>query len=254
MLQFFKRIRKELVSKNKVRKYFFYAIGEIILVVIGILIALAINNSNEQRKLDDSEQKYLIALQEEFNANLEEIERVMALSDSTYLACKRIINKKHENGRELTDFELQKALMNSFRFPPKFNQSPGILNELISSGNLSKLKNEELRSRIQNWLVTIEEVRDEEEEFWMHREKAIDFMQKQFSFRKYMIDIDEQFIGEILSQGSSDINPELYYNDEMDNYILFYTIVLRSLQVGFYPTLQADIEAILAEIDNSIDK
>jgi len=50
MLKFFRKIRKDLLSDGKTGKYLKYAIGEIVLVVIGILIALQINNWNENRK------------------------------------------------------------------------------------------------------------------------------------------------------------------------------------------------------------
>mgnify|MGYP000005817841 CR=1 FL=1 len=50
MIKFFRKIRQNLLSEGKTGKYFKYAVGEIILVVIGILIALQINNWNEQRK------------------------------------------------------------------------------------------------------------------------------------------------------------------------------------------------------------
>lgn len=50
MLKFFRRIRQSLLAENKFRKYLLYALGEILLVVIGILIALQINNWNEERK------------------------------------------------------------------------------------------------------------------------------------------------------------------------------------------------------------
>lgn len=50
MIKFFRKIRQKLLSENKFSKYLLYAIGEIILVVIGILIALSINNWNENRK------------------------------------------------------------------------------------------------------------------------------------------------------------------------------------------------------------
>ena len=50
MIKFFRKIRQKLIEQQKVRSYLLYAIGEIILVVIGILIALSINNWNEQRK------------------------------------------------------------------------------------------------------------------------------------------------------------------------------------------------------------
>ena len=50
MIKFFRKIRFNLMSENQTGKYFKYAIGEIVLVVIGILIALGINNWNEHRK------------------------------------------------------------------------------------------------------------------------------------------------------------------------------------------------------------
>ncbi len=52
MIKFFRKIRQQLLTENKFSKYLIYAIGEIVLVVIGILIALSINNSNEERKLE----------------------------------------------------------------------------------------------------------------------------------------------------------------------------------------------------------
>jgi len=57
MIKFFRRIRQKLLSENKFSKYLIYAIGEIILVVIGILIALQINNWNEERKATKGEHK-----------------------------------------------------------------------------------------------------------------------------------------------------------------------------------------------------
>ena len=59
MIKFFRRIRQRLLTENKFSKYLLYAIGEIILVVIGILIALSINNWNEDRKESLIEKNYL---------------------------------------------------------------------------------------------------------------------------------------------------------------------------------------------------
>lgn len=51
MIKFFRKIRKQLLTENRFSRYFVYAIGEIVLVVIGILIALQLNNWNEIRQL-----------------------------------------------------------------------------------------------------------------------------------------------------------------------------------------------------------
>jgi len=59
MIKFFRKIRQNLLIENKTGKYFKYAIGEIILVVIGILIALQINNWNENRKHKNKKHKYI---------------------------------------------------------------------------------------------------------------------------------------------------------------------------------------------------
>ncbi|WP_338732888.1 DUF6090 family protein [Mangrovimonas cancribranchiae] len=74
MLTFFRRLRQQLLKENRFSKYLLYAIGEIILVVIGILIALQINNWNENRKLENSKQKLMLALKNELVNNKNELD------------------------------------------------------------------------------------------------------------------------------------------------------------------------------------
>lgn len=63
MIKIFRRIRQSYLFENKTGKYLTYAFGEIILVVIGILIALQLNNWNENRKIKTFEKDLLIGLQ-----------------------------------------------------------------------------------------------------------------------------------------------------------------------------------------------
>jgi len=74
MINFFRKIRQRLLTENKFSKYLLYAIGEIFLVVIGILIALSINNWNEGIKARKSENQILISIAEDFNSNLKSLE------------------------------------------------------------------------------------------------------------------------------------------------------------------------------------
>ena len=74
VIKFFRNLRQNMIKENKVSKYLFYAIGEIVLVVIGILIALQVNNWNENRKLLNQEYKILMSLRADF---LESKERLL---------------------------------------------------------------------------------------------------------------------------------------------------------------------------------
>lgn len=71
MQRFLKNIRKELAADNKPKKYLRYAIGEILLVVIGILIALQLTDWNEDRKSGIAETKLLLELKENIRTNID---------------------------------------------------------------------------------------------------------------------------------------------------------------------------------------
>lgn len=75
MIKFFRRIRQKLINEGNLKRYLLYAIGEIALVVIGILIALQINNWNEFRKDREIEKKVLANLVENMEVNIEAIEK-----------------------------------------------------------------------------------------------------------------------------------------------------------------------------------
>ena len=74
MINFFRKTRKKLADDNKPLKYMRYAVGEIVLVVIGILIALSINNWNENRKNRIEEAKMLHSFREVLQNDLSSIE------------------------------------------------------------------------------------------------------------------------------------------------------------------------------------
>ncbi len=73
MIKFFRKIRQNLLLEGKTGKYFKYAIGEIILVVIGILIALQINNWNNNNQLKKLETKYLTEIRNNLKSDLPDI-------------------------------------------------------------------------------------------------------------------------------------------------------------------------------------
>ena len=88
MIKFFRRIRKRLLKENKFSKYLLYAIGEIVLVVIGILIAVQINNWNENRKENNIENKILAEISNGLNEDLIDIRANMSGHTAGLQACK----------------------------------------------------------------------------------------------------------------------------------------------------------------------
>ena len=78
MIKFFRHIRKSLLQQNKTGKYFKYAIGEIVLVVIGILIALSINNWNENKKANTNFKKSLVNVFKDLEVDLNKAQDVIS--------------------------------------------------------------------------------------------------------------------------------------------------------------------------------
>lgn len=79
MIKFFNKIRQKMLTQNKFSNYLLYAFGEILLVVIGILIALQINNWNENNKNRSAEKEYQKELLKDFEINLKKSNAVVNL-------------------------------------------------------------------------------------------------------------------------------------------------------------------------------
>ncbi len=107
MVQFFRRIRQKLLVDNRFTKYLLYAIGEIILVVIGILIALQINNWNEERKIRAEENKIIQELYSTLIGDLEHQEDMIMKNRHSYEAANYILSyfeEKHPYRDTLSHF------------------------------------------------------------------------------------------------------------------------------------------------------
>ncbi|MBC2846743.1 DUF6090 family protein [Winogradskyella flava] len=83
MIKFFRKIRQDLLSKGKTGKYLKYAIGEIVLVVIGILIALGINNWNENRKQNNIIRNFYYQLEGDLDDETHNLKTVIIRIDES---------------------------------------------------------------------------------------------------------------------------------------------------------------------------
>ena len=163
MIKFFRKIRQSLLTDSKFGKYLLYAIGEIILVVIGILIALQINNANEARKLRSQEIHYLENLKTDLNLNIAELDEYIAVRNSRIESANKVL--EHFEGKPLTD-------LNDFAFHTtniyiwqKFTQQDNTFQELINSGNLALISNDSIKNGLLNLQSLYKKLKNEEEHF-----------------------------------------------------------------------------------------
>jgi hypothetical protein len=147
MIKFFRKIRQNLIMENKTGKYLKYAIGEIVLVVIGILIALSLNNWKENLANLGEETRILTGLKQEFEVNLAEVSRNIKLNTLTKESTVELIHlMRTENA--FANSRYVDSLLNAVYMFGSFDAQTGLIDEVISSGKLSIINDTELRDRL----------------------------------------------------------------------------------------------------------
>jgi len=147
MLKFFRKIRQNLISNGKTANYFKYAIGEIILVVIGILIALQINNWNESRKLVIEEKQYYKNIKRQLNEDAGFINNNIEFNQYYYDQYDYATQQLLSNDRSHLD-SLAKISINLLEYSD-FHQESNIYAALVNSGEIKLIKNQDIVEGLQ---------------------------------------------------------------------------------------------------------
>ncbi|WP_297693289.1 DUF6090 family protein [uncultured Eudoraea sp.] len=158
MIKFFRRTRQNLLAEGKTGKYLKYAIGEILLVVIGILIAIQINNFQEQSIEDSREQAILKQLRAEFNSNLNQLDSKIALRNDVMNDLEDCLH--YFAVQEVPSDSLLTAKLSALMLPLTFDP---IQNELVGSGKIQLIKNIELKTLLTNWASDVHQLREVEQ-------------------------------------------------------------------------------------------
>lgn len=162
MIKLFRNIRQNLLNEGKTSKYFKYAIGEIILVVIGILIALQINTWNQNKQDRKQESEILSQLLEEYNSNLKQIDSKIHLRKEVINSSLKLVDNRNK-AIELIDIDSINLYLNKALYRPTFDPELGVSNELMNSGKLYLLSNSSLRSKISSFSSSLLELKEEED-------------------------------------------------------------------------------------------
>ncbi|WP_166959333.1 DUF6090 family protein [Yeosuana marina] len=144
MIKFYRTKRYNFLKKNKLGKFLSYAIGEIILVVIGILIAININNWNEERKRREQEHKIILSLKSEFLESKELLLSTMKEQKNDLIRSDVLI-QIYEGEKPLPKNDsIKKLIMKGALAWQREEIISGSYHVLISSGNSELVKNDEL--------------------------------------------------------------------------------------------------------------
>jgi len=141
----------------------FYAIGEIVLVVIGILIALSINNNNEAKKAKAKEHHYLNNIKTDLLLNITNINSFIETRESQIKSADVIL--EYYEGKPLSDLnDFSNHSLNVYTWK-KFYQINNTFLELTNSGNLALIENDSIKNNLLNIDALYKELKGEEEHF-----------------------------------------------------------------------------------------
>ena len=150
MIKFFRRIRRQLLSESKFSKYLLYAIGEIVLVVIGILIALSINNWNQKRRNVAEEIVILTNLKEDLKADIKGYNKTIDWLKSRQANVDSVLHYLGNPSVFVSDAKLAYWLITSgyiLDYTPVYPT----YTEIIGSGKLSLIESEEIKRELANY-------------------------------------------------------------------------------------------------------
>ncbi|WP_179020543.1 DUF6090 family protein [Winogradskyella forsetii] len=255
MIKFFRKIRYNLLGNNKTGKYLKYAIGEIVLVVIGILIALQINNWNEDRKVKKLEAQIYTELKSDLLQTRNDIKSTISKHREIFKSSQQLITDIYDkNSNSQTIYESLTTSSAEFQIIPKTSAF-----ENLKNIGLNTLSNDSLRIAITN-LFQLNLKRLDDELGMKQAEINITKLIQPFLFKYLIADYTQP-----TKYGFKHSDSISIYKLRIDNYDKFLNDnnLMKSLQLALYnrgkiideetETIKA-IESVIYGIEEELDK
>lgn len=252
MAKIFRKIRQQLLLNNKVTKYLLYALGEILLVVIGILIALQVNNLNEQRKSNSKEKKHLTSLQNEMQNNLRIVNSEMEQLINSIDSQKKLISLINSDKDTISELYLSNIIGMSFSNVYELDYQDGTLKELLYSGGLISIKNDSIKNEITSWEGRMTAIRKQEKGVYETRDKILDYMIDNGYFKNVMDDVGVSNNMQ-LAKSIKRKNSKLILSSQKFENLVSYHVALNMSQVSFYKRLKGDIDNLLRMVNVELE-
>lgn len=154
MLKFFRRIRRKLIDEGSLNKYLFYAFGEILLVVVGVLIAIQLNNANERRKSENNGTLVLKKLKQELEEDIIYFDSLSSEYDDWFIETQHMLDTVLTGQLEELNHNRQYNVASGTAYFLHINKNS--YNELMNSGNKIEIKNSELKNDITRYFQFVD--------------------------------------------------------------------------------------------------
>jgi len=165
MIKFFRRIRQKLVDEGNLKRYLLYAIGEILLVVVGILIALQINNWNSNKQESKTLNGYLNNIVKNIKTDQENLNIIHDWRDSSISGSKFFMKMAEQEHIPKDDFANYFSKYERFNplFDPSFQSDLSGFEALKNSGYLGKIQGTIIETELYKYYSIIDEIKYEEQ-------------------------------------------------------------------------------------------
>ena len=226
-----------MADDNRPIQYMRYAVGEIVLVVVGILIALQINNWNEARKDKIIEQKVLKTLRSDFKSNKAQLQDNIDETEKMVNDISQLFELFKMTQSELSLIP-KDSIRTGFEGYATFNPSDGALTSLLLSGNLNIITNDSLKNKLTNWPNLVNDAKEDEN--ILVEKITKDLAKQELEYQSY------------IKNPKFKLNRLAMFDDLILQNTFFDIRRGANYQIYLYGELQNEIEEILNLIDNEI--
>lgn len=218
MIRFFRNLRQSVLANGQSGKYLKYAIGEIVLVVIGILIALQINTWSQNRQDRKQEQQVLSQLLEEYTSNLEQLKSKIYIRREVIQSALELLRYRKMDPQRIVPDSFNLLLARVIT-RPTFDPVLGVTTELSNSGKLYLIRNATLRNRLTSFSSLLNEVHEEEQVIFADvQTKFTPFIREQYQLGRVLTEFiqDEDFRSHFTLSATDNYDTDLELFDQTD--------------------------------------
>lgn len=244
MLFFLRNIRRKLMKENKITTYVLYAVGEVLLVVVGILIAVRIDDWTNEKQRIVKERIYLEGIKEDLLKNREDLENDIQDNIGLIHNVDSIIHlSKTQEYKNWEDPRLSFLLYKLGEYT-LFEVYDGTFNEIMSSGSLNTISNSTIRKAIVSWEASLIEMREIERFVKDNHSFYIEILNKNIFF------YDRERFGQFKSEKAK----KYVFEDVLLMNKVYERTFLADWLNREYEEKKNEIDELIEIIDNELDK